>query len=264
MANAGGTVSPSELKREVGRHSEVFADDGQHDSTEFLVTLIDALHEDLNHAPGVIGVVRNADRYEGMELHRIYNASRICDLFHGESCTTLRFECGAEQLIHEPLAAWPISIPQGRQNVSLEDCITAWHQTQSMIGENALFCDVCDAEEDGHRSIRVVRFAPVVIVQLKRFSQHGRHLRKNETPVSYPLSFQTRQWARVDTGERHLTGVIRHSGSLTGGHYTCLVRDPKNPESWYSISDSSVSSVSKPGPRITDSSTMTLIYQKKP
>jgi ubiquitin C-terminal hydrolase len=261
----GRTVSPHQVKHEVGRHNSTFADYGQHDATEFLVTLLDGLHEDLNQARAVIGNVPNLDFYNGMKFHRICNDSKIVDLFHGESCTTLKFDCGAEQLIHEPLASWPLSIPTGKASLNLEDCISAWQQPQHMTGDNGLFCDECNDVEGVQRTIRVVKFAPVVIVQLKRFSQVGNRLRKNNTPVSYPISFQTAQCADVDTGERHLTGVIHHSGTLDGGHYTCIVRDLQNPELWYDISDSWVSRVSsRMGPRITDSSAMTLMYQKKP
>jgi ubiquitin C-terminal hydrolase len=207
--------------------------------------------------------VPEIDMYNGMELYRICNDSIIGKLFHGESCVKLTFHCGAEQFVHEPLASWAISLPQDRKSVKLEDCITAWQQTQLMIGENGLLCDECSNVEDVQRSIQVVRFAPVVIVQLKRISQHGSHLSKNTTPGSYPLSFQTAQWAERDTGERHLTGVIHHSGSLEEGHYTCFVRDPNDWNLWYNISDSWVSQVSRPGNRITDSTAMTLIYQKE-
>jgi ubiquitin C-terminal hydrolase len=81
--------------------------------------------------------------------------------------------------------------------------------------------------------------------------------------VSYPLEFDTAQWAERATGVYDLTGVIHHGGSLDSGHYTACVRDPNNPMQWYDISDSHVQRVQLGGiNRMNDSSSMTLLYQR--
>jgi ubiquitin carboxyl-terminal hydrolase 8 len=264
-AGGGGPVSPDAIKREVGRHSSIFADYGQHDATEFLVTLLDAIHEDLNQAPNVLRPMPNLHLLDGMELHRACNASMVCELFHGETCTTLTFKCGHRQLVSEPLALWSLSLPPGKAPLTLEDCVTAWMSERTMVGDNGLYCDRCNRVADTTRSVRVVRFPPVVIIQLKRFALSGGRLSKINTSVSYPIKFQTARWAAADPGERHLTAVIKHSGTLNGGHYTCLVRDIRSREKWYDISDSSVSPVTSSfGERMTDSSAMSLLYQQEP
>jgi ubiquitin carboxyl-terminal hydrolase 20/33 len=134
---------------------------------------------------------------------------------------------------------------------------------QEMRDDNGLYCDRCKHAENVFRRIEVVKFAPVVIVQLKRFRQTLYGLVKNTIPVDYPLQLDTHRWAREGTGVYELTGAICHGGSLEGGHYTCLVRSLDNLGQWYGISDSWVSRYSHIGSngRRCDESAMTLIYQ---
>jgi ubiquitin C-terminal hydrolase len=196
-----------------------------------------------------------------MALHHAYNDSIVVKLFHGETCTSLQYRCGMREDIHEPLASWALPLPSGRKSVTLKDCVKLWEQEHTLIGDNGVWCDRCGMVEDVRRKVRVVKFAPVLIVQLKRFTNSRRgELRKNDVPVSYPNEIDSADFADHPTGIYDLTGVICHSGSLVGGHYTCRVRDPENMSQWYYISDSYVSPC---GSGTSDSGAMTLIYQSR-
>jgi ubiquitin C-terminal hydrolase len=73
-------------------------------------------------------------------------------------------------------------------------------------------------------------------------------IRKNNVAVEYPISFRAEDYEKEpgsSPGRYDLFGVIVHGGSLSGGHYTCLVRDTEQMTKWYDISDSSVREVSK-------------------
>jgi ubiquitin C-terminal hydrolase len=111
------------VKEAVGRHSPLFADYGQHDATEFLITILDAIHEDLNQSPIAMGADIDTESWSGMKLHRLCTDSIVCDCFHGESQTILRFTCGDTQLVNEALASWALPLPEVAGSVRLEDCI---------------------------------------------------------------------------------------------------------------------------------------------
>jgi ubiquitin C-terminal hydrolase len=133
-----------------------------------------------------------------------------------------------------------------------------------MKDDNGMWCEKCGRDQNVRLRSKVVRFAPVIIIQLKRFTQRGWRLVKNTTQVSYPLEFDTAQWALRGTGVYDLTGVIHHGGSLDSGNYTARVRDPNDPEQWYDISDSHVQRI-RPSwcDRMNDSSAVTFLYQRR-
>lgn len=259
MASGRGSVSPDRLKRAMGSHNSLFAGHGQHDSTEFCTSLLDAIHEDLNQSLTAQGHNGDLERFSGMELHRMCNQSKVVELFHGETCTEYRYSCGYRELISEPLVFWALSLPPGGSSLTLDDCIRFWQKEQRLTGDNAMWCDRCQCEESVTRKAQVARFAPVLVIQLKRFSQGYGGLTKNETRLSYPLRFEASRYSQRSSGTYELTGVICHAGTLSGGHYTALVRDGSQ---WYDISDSSVTRVAGDwGGQRSDSSAMALFYQ---
>jgi ubiquitin C-terminal hydrolase len=264
--SASGAVSPAGVKQAVARCNDVFQDFGQHDSAEFLVSLLDGLHEDLNQSPAAYGRLSHAELQDasGMDLHRMCNDSEIVRLFHGETRTTFQYSSGHIDEMHEALAQWTLPLPKGR-SLTLEMCIEAWKKPQEVIGDEMFDGETWIQPIDCVRTIEVMRFAPVLFVQLKRFEQNGTRLVKNHAKVSYPIEFDSAQFAKEASGVYDLTGISRHAGSLSMGHYTALVRHPDDMEHWYNISDSSVrESEEESGSRITDASAMFLIYQRRP
>jgi ubiquitin C-terminal hydrolase len=265
MWTARGSVRPNAIRRVLAERNPIFADHGQHDATELLITLLDALHEDLNQSPVAQGESVALENCRGMERHRLCNQSKICELFHGESKTTWDFDCGHHEEDVDPLASWPLPLLQSSETeLRIEHCMKRWQRGEYMKGDNGMWCEQCGCDENVQFRSKVVRFAPVIIIQLKRFTQKGSRLVKNTTQVSYPLELNTDQWALQGTGVYDLTGVIHHRGSLDFGHYTACVRDPNNPGQWYDISDSHVRPVPPSGSkRMNDSSSMTLLYQMR-
>jgi ubiquitin carboxyl-terminal hydrolase 4/11/15 len=112
MASGNATIRPDKLKRAIGVHSPLFADHGQHDSHEFLITIIDALHEDLNQSDAATG--RNPDTFlisHAREKYFARNRSKIADFFHGWVRNELLYEeCGHVESIDEPLAFWVLPL----------------------------------------------------------------------------------------------------------------------------------------------------------
>eukprot|EP01084_Bolivina_argentea_P068215 124141_1 len=58
-----------------------------------------------------------------------------------------------------------------------------------------------------------------------------------------------------------LTGVVNHSGTLQGGHYTANVRSVCNSKLWFYTSDSHTSPISVNA--VIDKDSMILIYEKR-
>ena len=83
---------------------------------------------------------------------------------------------------------------------------------------------------------------PVLIITLKRFKGFVTN-QKQTTPVHYPiegLNMKDFMIAQSDPNDNYiydLFGVVNHTGTLNGGHYTAICR---NKDSWYEFNDSQV------------------------
>jgi ubiquitin C-terminal hydrolase len=261
---SGGAVSAQSLHVAIGRHNRTFADRKQHDSYEFLVVLLDVLSEDLNQSPRARGE-RRPPGLAGLELHEFCQRSIISDLFHGFTRTEITYDCGHREILFEPLVGWPLPFPSDGQKTSLEECIEQWRNPELLSEDNWLFCEHCDKQESATRQTSVMRFAPILVIQLRRFKVgHRGKIRKNSAPVRYPMTIKA-QGYETDAAANHadyaLFGVVVHCGTESGGHYTALVRDIEEGSPWFDISDSSVRPIAED--RVVRPDAYLLFYARK-
>uniref|UniRef100_A0A8C5DXM4 Ubiquitin carboxyl-terminal hydrolase n=1 Tax=Gouania willdenowi TaxID=441366 RepID=A0A8C5DXM4_GOUWI len=130
---------------------------------------------------------------------------------------------------------------------------------------------------------------PVITLHLKRFHQAGMNLRKVNRHVDFPLvldlaPFCSASCKNLATGERvlySLYGIVEHSGSMRGGHYTAYVkvRTPQRKSElhnknlpgardsssssqgqWVYVSDTTVQTV--PESRVLNSQAYLLFYEE--
>uniref|UniRef100_A0A8C7C710 Ubiquitin carboxyl-terminal hydrolase n=1 Tax=Oncorhynchus kisutch TaxID=8019 RepID=A0A8C7C710_ONCKI len=131
---------------------------------------------------------------------------------------------------------------------------------------------------------------PVVTLHLKRFHQAGMNLRKVNRHVNFPLildlaPFCSASCKNLVAGERvlySLYGIVEHSGSMRGGHYTAYVKvrwpqrrteqpnrrnmaGPREASSatqgqWVYVSDTNVHAV--PESRVLNSQAYLLFYEE--
>jgi ubiquitin C-terminal hydrolase len=134
----GRPSSTSRLKDAVAAHIAIFRDSGEHDANEFLITLLDVIHEDLNQAETTRRNVPGLEQMSGMDFHRTCNKSVIVDIFHGERSNVLTFTpCRHYDDVREPLTSWalPLAPSRGSAVVTLRDCILTWEQDQEYADE---------------------------------------------------------------------------------------------------------------------------------
>uniref|UniRef100_A0A8C6MKN8 Ubiquitin carboxyl-terminal hydrolase n=1 Tax=Nothobranchius furzeri TaxID=105023 RepID=A0A8C6MKN8_NOTFU len=120
---------------------------------------------------------------------------------------------------------------------------------------------------------------PVITLHLKRFHQAGMNLRKVNRHVDFPLildlaPFCSASCKNLAAGERvlySLYGIVEHSGSMRGGHYTAYVKVRKPSAScltstpsgqWVYVSDTTVQTV--PESRVLNSQAYLLFYEEMP
>ncbi|XP_062321068.1 ubiquitin carboxyl-terminal hydrolase 45 isoform X1 [Osmerus eperlanus] len=134
---------------------------------------------------------------------------------------------------------------------SVQSCLHQFTSVELLMGNNKLLCESCT--ERRHKQLRkssaaekkaekvytsarkqilISALPPVVTLHLKRFHQAGMNLRKVNRHVDFPLTvdlapFCSASCKNLVSGERvlySLYGIVEHSGSMRGGHYTAYVK----------------------------------------
>uniref|UniRef100_A0A671VU82 Ubiquitin carboxyl-terminal hydrolase n=1 Tax=Sparus aurata TaxID=8175 RepID=A0A671VU82_SPAAU len=194
---------------------------------------------------------------------------------------------------------------------SIQSCLHQFTSVELLMGNNKLLCECCTERrqkqlrkssssgknlKDGQiytsarKQMLISSLPPVITLHLKRFHQAGMNLRKVNRHVDFPLildlaPFCSASCKNLAAGERvlySLYGIVEHSGSMRGGHYTAYVkvRAPQKKVSekvsgrkmvlvdassssqgqWVYISDTTVQTV--PESRVLNSQAYLLFYEE--
>uniref|UniRef100_A0A8C6V1Y7 Ubiquitin carboxyl-terminal hydrolase n=1 Tax=Neogobius melanostomus TaxID=47308 RepID=A0A8C6V1Y7_9GOBI len=131
---------------------------------------------------------------------------------------------------------------------SVQSCLHQFTSVELLMGNNKLLCESCTDRRQkqlrrnekkvekiytsARKQMLISSLPPVITLHLKRFHQAGMNLRKVNRHVDFPLildlaPFCSASCKNLEAGERvlySLYGIVEHSGSMRGGHYTAYVK----------------------------------------
>ncbi|XP_024861040.1 ubiquitin carboxyl-terminal hydrolase 45 isoform X2 [Kryptolebias marmoratus] len=134
---------------------------------------------------------------------------------------------------------------------SIQSCLHQFTSIELLMGNNKLLCESCTDRRQkqlrksssadkkvekiytsARKQMLISLLPPVITLHLKRFHQAGMNLRKVNRHVDFPLildlaPFCSASCKNLAAGERvlySLYGIVEHSGSMRGGHYTAYVK----------------------------------------
>ncbi|XP_023386713.1 ubiquitin carboxyl-terminal hydrolase 45 isoform X6 [Pteropus vampyrus] len=134
---------------------------------------------------------------------------------------------------------------------SIQSCLYQFTSMELLMGNNKLLCENCTEKKhkyqretsstekktegaytNARKQLLISAVPTILILHLKRFHQAGLSLRKVNRHVDFPLMldlapFCSATCKNVDVGEKvlyGLYGIVEHSGSMRGGHYTAYVK----------------------------------------
>ncbi|KAI9807724.1 MAG: ubiquitin-specific protease doa4 [Phylliscum demangeonii] len=276
-------VAPRSFRELVARANEDFWDAHvQHDAHDFLVFLLDALHEGLNinrqrtrlndltpqeegqreRLPARVASEREWRRW----THR--NLSLVSRSFGGQHMSQLKCpDCGCTSTSYETFYSISLEIPR-RGKSHLYECLNNYTRAEKLAVEDSWTCPRCKVPREASKQITLTRAPQILVIQLKRFKSVRRGTTdKNNLVVEFPLTgldltpyavppvtgaaaHDTRKLAgpEAQRAEAESTppflydayGVVQHFGSLTGGHYTSLIRGA-SPGQWMLFNDQHIS-----------------------
>jgi ubiquitin C-terminal hydrolase len=240
---------------------------GQNDVQEFLVFLIDSIHEIL--AKEVIikisgKVVNDIDRMalEAMKMWKIFfkdSYSIMVDLFYGQLVSTIELDDSVSSRNYDPCCYFSLPIPN-KNNINIYDCFDLFTSTEVLDGDNMVKCEKTGKLKIGKKTIKIWNFPKILIIHLKRFDNNGNKLTNF---INFPLQNLNLNKYCVGYDKFNsnfdLFGICNHSGSLNGGHYFAYCKNPNG--KWYNYNDSSVREINESG--INTDSAYCLFYRKK-
>lgn len=215
---------------------------------------------------------RESDKAERLwAKYKARTSSVVADAFAGQLQSLVTCDaCGKASSSYDPF--WDLSLPLRRagepdaappsragsliryvagggatsEPLDVRDCLEAFAEDERLSGQNAFRCPRCKAVGGATKRLRIKRWPRVLVLHLKRFSwnERGRPGRKIDRAVDVPGDIELRDVLCAEERASHapvrygLFGVIDHSGSLSGGHYTATC-DAGGGE-WYRFDDETV------------------------
>ncbi|EGX43880.1 hypothetical protein AOL_s00210g327 [Orbilia oligospora ATCC 24927] len=254
-------VSPVTIKDISGRLNSQFRGKDQQDAQEYLEFFLDYLHEDLNANAGKPRLreltddeekrreelpVQLASYYE-WERYVHTNLSMIVKWFQGQFRSRLKcLKCGHTSTTYSPFMYLSLPIPAkaGPNGCTLKDCMDEFTKEEILDGDDAWHCPVCKKPRKASKQLSISRMPVVLIIHLKRFSNHGMWRDKVNTLVNFGKSVDLTRYVPPPLDPKDVPGgmglpmgsevtppfyyslyaVTNHYGSLTSGHYTAFVR----------------------------------------
>ncbi|RCI01699.1 ubiquitin-specific protease doa4 [Rhizopus stolonifer] len=264
-------VSPMTFREAFVRVAPRFNGHDQQDSQEFLMVLLDGLHEDLNEhgannriTPASAKLMQNEKQFEKLpdwqasaiswELYLSKNSSIIVSLFQGQYRSRLTcLSCKQTSTTYNAFMSLSLPIPAKKLRLSsatLYQCLDYFVKEETLEKEDAWKCPNCQKKRKASKQLILTKLPDILLIHLKRFSMDGLFRNKLDTFVKCPtrsldLSEYVTSPMTPSSQDRSacvydLYAVSNHYGSLNGGHYTACVRDGYK-DKWTYFDDSKVS-----------------------
>jgi ubiquitin carboxyl-terminal hydrolase 8 len=263
-------IAPKYLVSVCQTYSPQFSVNEQHDSHEFLVSLLDKLHEDLNRVrePQSCHSAEHTVTEEVIaalkwEEHLQSGCSVIVDLFQGQLKSTVRCtKCPYVSVTFDTFMYLSLPLPKTKLT-TLQECLAEFTKEEQLEADQLWVCPVCLVPNQAMKKFDIWKVPPVLVIHLKRFKTNRGASSKVSNLVRYPVdnlilsNFTAGPQREAPLYE--LFAKIDHEGSLAEGHYTATVRH-RTTGRWHTFDDDRVVAV-RPREVVTNEAYL-LFYQK--
>lgn len=254
------SVSPKKFVHQVhhvarNKGRDLFTGWGQNDMTEFLLFMIDCMHNSISRKTNIsiCGKPRHGRDKTAIECYKmlkhIYENeySEIMDMFYGIYLSEIISSDATRIYSSKPehFFILDIPIPSNKSNITLYDCFNMFVSSECMNGDNGWYNESTKQKEDVQKRITFWNFPKIIVIALKRFSHDGQH--KINDLVDFPLeNLDLKEYVKGYKPEQYvynLYGVCNHIGYVNGGHYTSFIRNAS--DEWIHYNDTCVAKIKK-------------------
>jgi len=258
------SISPSNFKNNFcSKHRDYMR--GQHDSIEFLRTLLDDMSKEININQNIsaykeLTTEGKSKEEQSKEYHNFFLSrenSIIVDIFYNQMINIFTCACGFESYSFQKLLDIPLLLPN-KQQIDLLSLIKEYFKEEELDWSTK--CEKC--QKEGLKHLKMLNFSilnEIVIFSLQRLNPILSI--KNKISVKFEEIIDLKDHCDKDLYKENtkyrLCGTINHIGSINYGHYYAYI---KIDDIWYEFNDSIVKKVN-----IMDydsSSVCVLFYEK--
>ena len=239
---------------------------GQHDSIEFLRTLLDDMSKELNINKNISAykelVTEGKTKEEqNKEYHEFFigrENSIIIDLFYTQIINIFKCECGFESYSCQKLLDIPLLLPMKSREIDLLSLIKEYLKEEIIDWSDE--CENCKNKNlKHHTKIKFSILNDILILSLQRFDpclSMKSSIRVSFEDILDLKDFCDEDLYRSNTRYR-LYGTINHIGNINYGHYYSYI---KINDIWYEFNDSIVKKINNM--EYNSSSVCVLFYEK--
>uniref|UniRef100_A0A8B9P665 Ubiquitin carboxyl-terminal hydrolase 50 n=1 Tax=Apteryx owenii TaxID=8824 RepID=A0A8B9P665_APTOW len=239
-------VSPEVFQLVLGERYPAFTKRTQQDAQEFLICVLNELHEALKKVRSSSRRCQGSTTGARESRVTVSETSIITQLFEGQlSYDITCLEC--ETTTDKPEIFTVLSLPIPSESAcSLQDCLRCFFQQDTLTWNNQIHCSWCGTKQDAAVKANITKAPKIIIFHLKRFDRQGNYKKKLLTDICYPLSnldlspYSYPFFCR--NSKYSLCAVVNHFGFLDGGHYTAFCKHSVT-KSWYSFDDSQITAI---------------------
>lgn len=241
---------------------ELFIGFSQNDISEFLMFLVDCFHLSLSRKVTITVEGNITCEYDAVAkkcydmMKEMYSKewSEVLDIFHAIHVNIITEETSGEMIRSIPEPFFMINLPivnptqdqvsPTTEKVSLIQCFQ-WYVAAELLQEEFQKRDDDNDESNKVKAYKQILFwtlPTILVLDLKRFNSQNQ---KNQCLVTFPLiGLDLSAYVIGYDKEKYIYdcfGISNHSGSVSGGHYTCYAKNATGV--WYYYNDTTVKKV---------------------
>ena len=130
--------------------------------------------------------------------------------------------------------------PQSKRRIPIQKCFEYHCRAHLMHMKNSVLCEKCGCETPHYKQTFISHIGTILVLHLQRYDAATG--RKMEAEVYSESEIVDLRGFGEELGRYGLRAVVRHYGSLGGGHYMVNV---KTEEGWWEINDSHIRPISR-------------------
>lgn len=210
---------PKDIKTLVEKNQEIFIGYKQHDSTEFIICLLNIIDEEILNINKSVNLIDNSE----------YGISSIFGIEFNLKIKCKYVDC--LKIYDKKEINNFLFIELNSDIKCLDDGYRKLKMSEKLNNDNKYFCIKCNQKQIASKSYQIIKWPKYLFIMFKRFGKNGSNLSKNSQELDIPL-----KWRH----DMELQSAVIHSGSIDGGHYYYI---GKVNNKWYMFNDSSVSEI---------------------
>ncbi|UYV73742.1 hypothetical protein LAZ67_11000672 [Cordylochernes scorpioides] len=227
LKQTDGIVNPMIFKAKLGSLDNMFNNYYQHDAHEFLISLLQLLHNDLNRVKTSSKDLEEIPEDQPAEKlseahwqrHLKSDDSVINDIFFGQTQDTI--EC--TQCLTQTFSFQPMLTLTTPLAVTLEQCLETLMSPERI----SYRCSKCKETVEAKKWTCFSRLPEILIIHLSRFTPSGR---KDNMAVLSPEELDIRMGTSgfCPGAKYSLYAVSIHAGNVGGGHYIAVCKNKED------------------------------------